>query len=138
MFTTHRLVKSEDLNHHGTLFAGRGAEWFVEAGFIAATQYIPPHNMICLKIHGMKFSKPVKAGEIIVYHSKIVHAGKTSLTAYVKVTHSYDNFIIVEGYITFVHVDKDTHPKAHGIIIIPENEKEQFLQDQVIEILKQK
>ena len=26
-----RLVKSEDLNHHGTLFAGRGAEWFVEA-----------------------------------------------------------------------------------------------------------
>lgn len=26
-----RLVKSEDLNHHGTLFAGRMSEWFVEA-----------------------------------------------------------------------------------------------------------
>jgi hypothetical protein len=29
-----RLVKSEDLNHHGTLFAGRTAEWFVESGFL--------------------------------------------------------------------------------------------------------
>ena len=35
-FVTHRLVKGEDLNHHGTLFAGRSAEWFVESGFIAA------------------------------------------------------------------------------------------------------
>ena len=25
------LIKSEDLNHHGTLFAGRTAEWLVEA-----------------------------------------------------------------------------------------------------------
>ena len=32
---TCRLIKSEDLNHHGTLFAGRCAEWFVESGFIA-------------------------------------------------------------------------------------------------------
>ncbi|NTU75550.1 MAG: acyl-CoA thioesterase, partial [Anaerolineaceae bacterium] len=33
---TQHLVKSEDLNHHGTLYAGRTAEWFVESGFIAA------------------------------------------------------------------------------------------------------
>ena len=40
-----RLVKSEDLNHHGTLFAGRSAEWFVEAGFIAAgALYALDHN----------------------------------------------------------------------------------------------
>ena len=29
---TNRFVKGEDLNHHGTLFAGRAAEWFVESG----------------------------------------------------------------------------------------------------------
>ena len=29
-YYTTRLVKSEDLNHHGTLFAGRMSEWFVE------------------------------------------------------------------------------------------------------------
>ena len=35
IYRTYHLVKSEDLNHHGTLYAGRNAEWFVEAGFIA-------------------------------------------------------------------------------------------------------
>ena len=34
-YATH-LVKSEDLNHHGTLFAARTASWFVESAFIAA------------------------------------------------------------------------------------------------------
>lgn len=26
-----RLVKYNDLNHHGTLFSGQGAKWFVES-----------------------------------------------------------------------------------------------------------
>jgi len=46
-FHYDRLVKSEDLNHHGTLFAGRSAEWFVEAGFIAAASVLPPKNIVC-------------------------------------------------------------------------------------------
>ena len=50
-YDTHRLVKSEDLNHHGTLFAGRSAEWFVEAGFVAASSLLNPKYLICLKIH---------------------------------------------------------------------------------------
>ena len=44
-----RLVKSNDLNHHGTLFAGRTAEWFVESGFIAAAGVLDPKNLVCLK-----------------------------------------------------------------------------------------
>lgn len=31
---TSRLVKPQELNHHGTLFAGRMSEWFVENCFI--------------------------------------------------------------------------------------------------------
>ncbi len=30
------LVRSGDLNRHGTLFAGRMSEWVVEAAFIGA------------------------------------------------------------------------------------------------------
>ena len=47
-YTTYRLIKSEDLNHHGTLFAGRSAEWFVESGFIAASSIINPNTTIFL------------------------------------------------------------------------------------------
>ena len=42
----HHLVKGEDLNHHRTLFAGRGAEWLVEAGFIAAADMLN-RNLFC-------------------------------------------------------------------------------------------
>ena len=52
-----RLVKSEDLNHHGTLFAGKTAMWFVESGFIAAASLTHPENIVCLNIHGMLFEK---------------------------------------------------------------------------------
>ena len=53
-FVTTRLVKSEDLNHHGTLFAGRMSEWFVEGCFIAAaTSYGNPEEIVCVKLHGL-------------------------------------------------------------------------------------
>lgn len=45
VFKISHLVKSEDLNHHGTLFAGRTAEWLVEAGFVTAAA---DHRMFCV------------------------------------------------------------------------------------------
>ena len=35
-FITSHLVKSEDLNHHQTLYAGRCIEWCVEMAYITA------------------------------------------------------------------------------------------------------
>lgn len=128
-FSSFRLVKSEDLNHHGTLFAGRSAEWFVESGFIAASSVLPAKNLICLKIHGMQFSKAVKLGEIVCFTSKIVHAGKSSLIVYVNVSlinHSTDK--LVDGFLTFVHVNDNTEPTPHGVIIKPGTEEEIYLQ----------
>nr|MBP8858314.1 acyl-CoA thioesterase [Anaerolineaceae bacterium] len=71
-FTTHHLIKSEDLNHHGTLYAGRSAEWFVESGFTAAASLCGPEHILCVMIHGMEFSHPVQLGEIVTFTSKIV------------------------------------------------------------------
>ena len=58
-YVINHLVKSEDLNHHGTLFAGKTAMWFVESGFIAAASLTNPENTVCLNIHGMLFMKPI-------------------------------------------------------------------------------
>jgi acyl-CoA hydrolase len=60
-YIIHRHVKGQDLNHHGTLFAGRGAEWFVEAGLIAASILTAPERIVCVNIHGMVFAKPARA-----------------------------------------------------------------------------
>ena len=114
-FTTQHLVKSEDLNHHGTLYAGRTAEWFVESGFIAAATLTKPEHIVCLKIHGMTFTRPVRRGELVAFYSKIVCVGKSRLVSYIKVLASGQK--VVEGFITFVHVDLEGHPIPHGLTI---------------------
>ena len=119
-----RLVKGEDLNHHGTLFAGRTAEWFVESGFVAAANLINPKHVVCLQIHGMYFAAPVLPGEVLKFASKIICTGRSSLMAYITVTKMNDNKNLVSGFVTYIHVDEHTRPAAHGIEIIPESEED--------------
>lgn len=137
MIVNH-LVKSEDLNHHKTLFAGRTAEWFVESGFIAAAAIVDPKDIICLKIHGMTFNKPVKAGNIVCFRSKVIYAGRTSLTSFVKVSivHTdYEENDLVDGFITFVHIDEDGKSKPHGLELIAKTDEDKALQE-IVKSLK--
>lgn len=127
---TMRLVKSEDLNHHGTLFAGRTAEWFVESGFIAAASLMDPKNVVCLKIHGMFFTKPARSGDVLRFSSKPVFAGRTSITIYVHVEKSNEDDTFVEGFVTFIHVDDNSRPTAHFIEIKPESNQDMILFEQ--------
>lgn len=126
-YMNYHLVKGEDLNHHGTLYAGRTAEWFVEAGFIAASSMTNPENTVCMQIHGMRFARPVKKGEIVKFESQVVFAGRTKLVTYIRVCVKDQN--VVEGFITFIHVDLDGKPLPHGIVLIPETEEEKVLQE---------
>jgi acyl-CoA hydrolase len=127
IMVTMRLVKSEDLNHHGTLFAGRTAEWFVESGFIAATSLLSPQNVVCLKIHGMFFTKPAKSGDVLKFSSKIVFTGKSSITVYVHVDRNDGDKPLVDGFVTFIHVDEHTKPFPHYLKIIPDNQEDKEL-----------
>ena len=135
-YDTHRLVKSEDLNHHGTLFAGRMTEWFVESCFITvANEYGHPENLVCLKVHEVKFTKPIKKGDIIKIKSAIVYAGKTSLTVYGKVIR--DESVIIEGFLTFVCVDENGVKMPHNLVIEePATEEEVRLLEKVKNLRK--
>jgi acyl-CoA hydrolase len=125
----NHLVKGDDLNHHGTLFAGKTAMWFVEAGFIAAASLTKPENIVCLNIHGMLFMKPIHNGSIIRFESKVVLAGNTRLVSYIKVVDNSNDDFLVDGFITFVHVDKNAERIAHGIIISPTEPDDLALQE---------
>ncbi len=127
IYTMYHLVKHEDLNHHGTLYAGRSAEWFVEAGFIAASSLLTPDSTVCLQIHGMTFSRPVHLGEIAHFHSRVVLSGKSKLVSYIKM--EVNRELVVEGFITFIHVNASGQVKPHGITIVLENEEERILHD---------
>ncbi len=127
-FVTNRLVKSEDLNHHGTLYAGRTAEWLVESAFVAAGSVLPSNSIVCKKIHGLTFLKPVKPGQIVCFNSRLVYGGKSSLRVYVKVNliHLIEE-LYVEGFVTFIHVNDKTEPVPHNIKITPETDEEKEL-----------
>ena len=129
------LIKSEDLNHHRTLYAGRTAEWFVETGFVAAASLIPPDEIVCLKIHGMEFMHPVHAGEIACFEGKVVFAGRTSLVSYVHM-HVKDT-PIVEGFITFIHVDENGQTVPHRIVVEPQTDEEKRLYAQAQKLKQQ-
>jgi acyl-CoA hydrolase len=136
---TNHFVKSEDLNHHGTLYAGRSMEWFVEAGFIAVAFDLPPENIVCLQIHGIEFKYPVRSGSIISYSSRIIHTGKSTIMVYVEVRDCRNKTnIILDGFITFCHVDKMTKPVPHGLDYIPVTEQDIALNNKAVELIKKK
>lgn len=128
VYTSVRLVKGEDLNHHGTLYAGRTAEWFVESGFIAAASMTKPENIVCLKIHGMTFTRPIRKGELPVFSSRVVFTGETKIISLIEVNVS--GKLAVRGFISFIHVDLDGKPLPHGLYYEPSTQEEIALHEE--------
>lgn len=117
--TTH-LVKSEDLNHHGTLFAARAAAWLVEAAFVAAGCVCgSTEGLVCRSINEMSFYRPVQKGTILKFLTRVVYAGRSSfmvaVTAVDALTELGSERSCIEGLLTFVTVDDSGHKSAHHI-----------------------
>ena len=134
VFSSHHMVKSEDINHHGTLYAGRASEWFVEAGFVAAASLTNPDDIVCSQIHNMKFNTPIHCGEIVCVDSKVVMTGRSRIVTYLRIG-STDK-IKVEGFITFIHVDKQGKSSPHGVEITPITEEDKALFQRASELFK--
>jgi len=135
-YTSYRLVRSEDLNHHGTLFAGRAAELFVESAFAAAAVEVgDPRHVVCLNIHGMEFRSVVRNGDVICLASRIVNLGRTSIVVHVSITSAISHITPVEGFLTFVYVDLEGKKAPHGMVLDePENEYETKLRERALEL----
>lgn len=111
-----RLVKPQELNHHGTLFAGRMSEWFVENCFICAAKATGrPENIVCINIHGLTFKNPAHNGDIVDIESMVARVGRTSFTVYGKITVGNSEKNTCEGFITFAFVDENNKPIPHNI-----------------------
>ncbi len=132
-----RLVKSEDLNHHGTLFAGRMAEWFVEGSFVAAALAVGnPDQIVCLKVHGMRFNIPAQKGDVLKITSRVVDLGKTSLTVYNRTLSTNTGKTLVEGFVTFVNVDETGKKAPHGLTMDEMTDEDKELQKEARRIIQ--
>jgi acyl-CoA hydrolase len=104
---TLHLIRPEDLNHHGTMFAGQIAKWLIEAGLIAASKLVgKPEDVVCVQVNSLTFKKPLNNGDLIEIRSRIAHLGSSSITVYSEILRKKDTVPVVSNIATFVTVDK--------------------------------
>ncbi len=109
------LVRPEDLNHHGTLFAGQMSKWLVEAGLIATSRLLgKPEDVVCAQIHGTTFMKPINNGDLIEIKTRIAYLGRASITVFSEIYANNDTSPSVSSMATFVSVNKQNKPYEHG------------------------
>ena len=133
---SQRLIKLADLNHHQTFFAGRCSEWFLESSYFAIAQYVDTKDAVLLVLHGIDFKFPIFAGDIVTFESKVIHTGKSTLTVYTQMYRSREpEKVAADGFATFSYLDENHRSKPHGIVLTPETEEEQWLQQQAVEVL---
>lgn len=111
--TTYHLVRSEDLNHHHTLFAGRAAEWILEAGFLSAASCLHTKNVVCAAVKDLRFIKPVHSGDTVGLESSVVRIGRSSVT--VRVEMEAEGCRAAESALVFVNVDERGNAAPHGL-----------------------
>ena len=125
--TASHLAKSIDLNHHGTLFAGRMAEWVVEVGFMTARAVIAcdPEQLVCACLDRLNFSRSVPKGSTVEIVGRGAHVGRSSVTIHMEASvlgscGARDR--VTAGFATFVHID-EKGAKPHGVSVEAPHEK---------------
>lgn len=140
-YETLHLVKQEDLNHHGTLFAARAAAWVVESGFTtAACEHGNTDDIVLRNLQNMSFFKPVKPGTVMNFTGRVVYAGSSSMIVAVNAKNAVTGEPAIEAFITFVTIDKENGgKKAHSIRLDEAaDEEEAMLREKACKLLGQR
>ena len=128
-YETLHLVKQEDLNHHGTLFAARAAAWVVEAGFAtAACEHGNTDDIVLRNLQNMSFFKPIKPGTVVCFTGRVVYVGSSSMMVAVTAKDAVSGEAAIEAFITFVTIDKENGgKKCHGLMLDETTDAEELV-----------
>lgn len=115
------LVRPEDLNHHGTLFAGQMAKWLIEAGLMTVSRLVgKPDDVVCVQLNSLTFTRPINNGDLIEIRTRVAHLGFTSISVCSEVFRKQDEVPLVSNFATFVTVNKLNKPYKHGLKLTKE------------------
>ncbi len=127
------MVLGYDLNPHDTLFAGKAALYMIECGFLAIHDFLQTNHIVFLRMDGLQFSRPVHKGEMINVESTIIHAGKTSVGAYIRLTTFPGRELAAECFLSFVHIIEGTGKAVpHHVVLGDLDEAGQALQQRYL------
>ena len=113
------MVRPEHLNHHGYLFGGRLLEWLDEQSYIAAMRQLKPKaNLVTVAIDRVEFQGPAHDGDLLRFHSHLVHIGRSSLTTYTEVDVMPATRRIFQAYVTYVALNKKGRPTNVAALLL--------------------
>ena len=96
-------------------------------------QYVDTKDTVLLVLHGIDFKFPIFAGDIVTFESKVIAAGRSTLTVYTKMYRSREpEKIAADGFATFSYLDENHHSKPHGV-----TDEERWLNQQAVEVLEE-
>jgi len=117
--TATHLVKSEDLNHHKTLYGGRCVEWCVQTAYIAAENcFDEPRPVVFMSVRSLSMRAPAQVGEIIEFSGRVDYVGESTIGIRVdarKLQPRSDQKTVATGTFLFCTVDEAGSAAAHGL-----------------------
>lgn len=119
VITTTHLVKSEDLNHHQTLYGGRCVEWAVEMAYVTAQNcFDESKSLVFISIRGLSMRAPARLGDLVEYTGRVDYVGESTIGVRVDarvLQPRSDAKVVVTGTFLFCTVDADGKAAPHGL-----------------------
>ncbi|MCZ6817623.1 MAG: hypothetical protein O7F76_13130 [Planctomycetota bacterium] len=119
VMTTNHFVKSEDLNHHRTLYAGRCVEWCVQMAYVTAEGcFVHPRPLVFMSIRSLSMRQPARLGEILQLSGRVDYIGESTIGVRVDgrlLQPRNDRRLVVTGTFLFCTVDADSKAAPHGL-----------------------
>jgi acyl-CoA hydrolase len=107
------MVFPEATNHYGTMFGGKVLDLMDRAAFLVATRFCH-QAIVTASMERIDFLVPIRQGHLVELMARVVHTGRTSLTARVDlfsedpVGRTREHACV--GYFHMVSVDASGHP----------------------------
>lgn len=114
---THHYIRMEQMNHHGSLYAGVLTDWMTEAAFFGVVQVLGrrDHVVMCA-VQDFRFAAPAELGDILAFQYKLEHTGKSSLTIAAEARDMLNpERLIASCKVVFVNTDENGKSAPHGL-----------------------
>jgi acyl-CoA hydrolase len=98
------LIRSEFLNHYGTLFGGYMMQWADDMAYNAASLAFPETNFVTKLFGQFDFTSPVRGGDIIKIYSQVESVGTTSCKIKVWALNARTNADVFRTFAVMVNV----------------------------------
>ena len=120
------LLMPDQANAYGTAFGGVIMAWIDMVASMAAQKHSGT-QIVTAAIESMSFLEPIRIGEHVHLHARVIYTGRTSMQVEVRVYRENPlkgtTALATTAYLTFVAIDQDSRPVAVAPLL-PQTDEE--------------